>query len=152
VSTSQRRQTITIQTHHNDDGRRGKGFWQGRQPHEPDADVAGRIILVNLQLLINIASTAICHIVWHYVNDHGCTGQSFALFSWGKAWLCSVLEELLLLLLLQIRTPPHLGRCLAAATAAASAIFMHLCTNSATPNVTCYVHMCCFMVYLPLVV
>jgi hypothetical protein len=39
----------------------------------------------------------------------------------------------LLLLLLQIRTQPHLGCCLAAATAAASAIFMHLCTNSATP-------------------
>jgi hypothetical protein len=38
-----------------------------------------------------------------------------------------------LLLLLQIRTQPHLGCCLAAATAAASAIFMHLCTNSATP-------------------
>jgi hypothetical protein len=37
----------------------------------------------------------------------------------------------LLLLLLQIRTQPHLGCCLAAATAAASAIFMHLCTNSA---------------------
>jgi hypothetical protein len=33
------------------------------------------------------------------------------------------------LLLLQIRTQPHLGCCLAAATAAASAIFMHLCTN-----------------------
>jgi hypothetical protein len=28
-------------------------------------------------------------------------------------------------LLLQIRTQPHLGCCLAAATAAASAIFMH---------------------------
>jgi hypothetical protein len=40
---------------------------------------------------------------------------------------------LLLLLLLQIRTQPHLGCCLAAATAAAFAIFMHLCTNSATP-------------------
>jgi hypothetical protein len=39
----------------------------------------------------------------------------------------------LLLLLLQIRTQPHLGCCLAAATGAASAIFMHLCTNSATP-------------------
>jgi hypothetical protein len=39
----------------------------------------------------------------------------------------------LLLLLLQIRTQPHLGCCLAAATAEASAIFMHLCTNSATP-------------------
>jgi hypothetical protein len=38
-----------------------------------------------------------------------------------------------LLLLLQIRTQPHLGCCLAAATAAASAICMHLCTNSATP-------------------
>jgi hypothetical protein len=36
-------------------------------------------------------------------------------------------------LLLQIRTQPHLGCCLAAATAATSAIFMHLCTNSATP-------------------
>jgi hypothetical protein len=40
---------------------------------------------------------------------------------------------LLLLLLLQTRTQPHLGCCLAAATAAASAIIMHLCTNSATP-------------------
>jgi hypothetical protein len=39
----------------------------------------------------------------------------------------------LLLLSLQIRTQPHLGCCLAAATAAASAIFMRLCTNSATP-------------------
>jgi hypothetical protein len=41
-----------------------------------------------------------------------------------------------LLLLLQIRTrphQPHLGCCLATATAAASAIFMHLCTNSANP-------------------
>jgi hypothetical protein len=38
-----------------------------------------------------------------------------------------------LLLLLQYRTQPHLGCCLTAATAAASAIFMHLCTNSATP-------------------
>jgi hypothetical protein len=37
------------------------------------------------------------------------------------------------LLLLQIRTQPHLGCRLAAATTAASAIFMHLCTNSATP-------------------
>jgi hypothetical protein len=37
------------------------------------------------------------------------------------------------LLLLQFRTQPHLGCCLAAAVAAASAIFMHLCTNSATP-------------------
>jgi hypothetical protein len=41
--------------------------------------------------------------------------------------------RLLLLLLLQIRTQLHLGCCLAAATAAASATFMHLCTNSATP-------------------
>jgi hypothetical protein len=40
---------------------------------------------------------------------------------------------LLLLLLLPIRTQPHLGCCLAAATAAASAIFMHLCTTTATP-------------------
>jgi hypothetical protein len=40
---------------------------------------------------------------------------------------------LLLLLLLQIRTQPHLGCCLVAATAAASAIFMHLSTSSATP-------------------
>jgi hypothetical protein len=47
--------------------------------------------------------------------------------------LCSTCLLLLLLLLLQIRTQPHLGCCLAAATAAASAIFMHLCTNSATP-------------------
>jgi hypothetical protein len=39
----------------------------------------------------------------------------------------------LLLLLLQIRTQPHLGCCLAAATAAVFAIFLHLCTNSATP-------------------
>jgi hypothetical protein len=39
----------------------------------------------------------------------------------------------LLLLLLRIKTQPHLGCCLAAATAAASAIFMHLCTNSTTP-------------------
>jgi hypothetical protein len=31
------------------------------------------------------------------------------------------------------RTEPHQGCCLAAATAAASAIFMHLCTNRATP-------------------
>jgi hypothetical protein len=44
-----------------------------------------------------------------------------------------VILLLLLLLLLQIRTQPHLGCCLAAATAAASAICMHLCTNSATP-------------------
>jgi hypothetical protein len=36
---------------------------------------------------------------------------------------------LLLLLLLQIRTQPHLGCCLAAATAAASAIFMHACVR-----------------------
>jgi hypothetical protein len=41
-----------------------------------------------------------------------------------------------LLLLLQIRTQPHLGCCLAAATAAASAIFLHLCTNSALTPVT----------------
>jgi hypothetical protein len=40
---------------------------------------------------------------------------------------------LLLLLLLQIRTQHHLGCCLAAATASASAIFMHLCSNCATP-------------------
>jgi hypothetical protein len=45
---------------------------------------------------------------------------------------------LFLLLLLRFRTHlhlrllPHLGCCLAAATAAASAICMHLCTNSAT--------------------
>jgi hypothetical protein len=45
----------------------------------------------------------------------------------------SLLLRLLLLLLLQIRTQPHLGCCLAAATAAASAVFMHLCINSATP-------------------
>jgi hypothetical protein len=47
---------------------------------------------------------------------------------------CALVSNLLLLLLLQIRTQPHLGYCLAAATAAASAIFMHLCTNSATPH------------------
>jgi hypothetical protein len=47
--------------------------------------------------------------------------------------LCAILRCLFLLLLLQTRTQPHLGRCMAAATAAASAIFMHLCTNSATP-------------------
>jgi hypothetical protein len=41
--------------------------------------------------------------------------------------------ETCVILLLQIRTQPHLGCCLAAATAAASAIFVHLCTNSATP-------------------
>jgi hypothetical protein len=32
-----------------------------------------------------------------------------------------------------IRIVPHLGCCLAAAAASTSAIFMHLCTNSATP-------------------
>jgi hypothetical protein len=48
-----------------------------------------------------------------------------------SAWAVSCI--VLLLLLLQIRTQPHLGCCLAAATAAASAVFMHLCTNSATP-------------------
>jgi hypothetical protein len=42
----------------------------------------------------------------------------------------------LLLLLIKIRTQPHLGCCLAAATAAASAIFMHLCTNSVTVHIT----------------
>jgi hypothetical protein len=46
---------------------------------------------------------------------------------------CPILLLLLMRLLLQFRTQPHLGCCLAAATAAASAIFMHLCTNSATP-------------------
>jgi hypothetical protein len=44
--------------------------------------------------------------------------------------LSLIRPNLLLLLLLQIRTQPHLGCCLAAATAAASAIFVHLCTNS----------------------
>jgi hypothetical protein len=38
-----------------------------------------------------------------------------------------------IVILLQIKTQPHIGCCLAAATAAASAIFMHLCTNSTTP-------------------
>jgi hypothetical protein len=58
------------------------------------------------------------------------------LFGQASASLLLVLltmRLLLLLLLLQIRTQPHLGCCLAAATAAASAIFMHLCTNRATP-------------------
>jgi hypothetical protein len=41
--------------------------------------------------------------------------------------------HVLLLLLLHIRSQPHLGCCLAAATAAAPANFMHLCTNSAIP-------------------
>jgi hypothetical protein len=50
-----------------------------------------------------------------------------------RALFCRPPAHLLLLLLLQFRTQPHLGCCLAAATAAASAIFMHLCTNSATP-------------------
>jgi hypothetical protein len=52
-------------------------------------------------------------------------------------------KRMILLLLLQIKTQPHLGCCLAAATAAASAIFMHLCTNSAAPYVartTCIGH------------
>jgi hypothetical protein len=40
---------------------------------------------------------------------------------------CTLL--VLLLLLLQIKTQPHLGCCLAAAVAAASAFFMHLCTK-----------------------
>jgi hypothetical protein len=46
---------------------------------------------------------------------------------------------------LQIRTQPHLGCCLAAATAATSVIFMHLCTNSNTPYTsrhTCHVMSC----------
>jgi hypothetical protein len=48
---------------------------------------------------------------------------------------CSLIPVFrLLLLLLQFRTQPHLGCCLAAAVAAASTIFMHLCTNSATPK------------------
>jgi hypothetical protein len=38
-----------------------------------------------------------------------------------------------LLFLLQFRTQLHLGCCLAAATAAASETFMHLCTYRATP-------------------
>jgi hypothetical protein len=44
---------------------------------------------------------------------------------------CHDVLLLLLLLLLQIRTQPYLGCCLAAATAAASAIFMHynVCYN-----------------------
>jgi hypothetical protein len=55
-----------------------------------------------------------------------------------KLWLvwreCSTWHETpIVLLLLQIRTRLHLGCCLAAATAAASAMFMHLCMNSATP-------------------
>jgi hypothetical protein len=51
------------------------------------------------------------------------------------AFLLAKLDQcLLLLLLLQFRTQPHLGCCLAAVTAAASAIFMHLCTDSATPQ------------------
>jgi hypothetical protein len=59
----------------------------------------------------------------------------------GHASKCGALKGLsqglvLALLLLQIRTQPHLGCCLAAATAAASAIFMLLCTNSATSTDT----------------
>jgi ABC-type transporter Mla subunit MlaD len=39
-----------------------------------------------------------------------------------------------LLTLMQFTSQPHLGCCLAAASAAASAIFMQLCTNSATAS------------------
>jgi hypothetical protein len=50
-----------------------------------------------------------------------------------EGWVGRLLVDMLLLLLLQLRTQPHLGCCLSAATAAASTIFMHLCTSSATP-------------------
>jgi hypothetical protein len=62
--------------------------------------------------------------IGHCITTCGCDAMDLDLLGSGA---------LLLLLLLQIRTQPHLGCCLAAATAAPSAIFMHLCTNSATP-------------------
>jgi hydrogenase/urease accessory protein HupE len=63
---------------------------------------------------------------------YGCFhGLDYVELLWSE--LCVCLCLLLVLLLLQIRTQPLLGCCLAAATAAASAIFMRLCTNSATP-------------------
>jgi hypothetical protein len=48
----------------------------------------------------------------------------------------AMLASIVIVVVLQIRARPHLGCCLAAATAAASAIFMQLCTNSATLNIT----------------
>jgi hypothetical protein len=41
--------------------------------------------------------------------------------------------ESVIAIVITFRTQPHLGCCLAAPTAAASAIFMHLCTNRTTP-------------------
>jgi hypothetical protein len=53
----------------------------------------------------------------------------FAEYNGERAHLFLHLFALLLVLISQFRTQPLLGCCLAAATAAASAIFMHLCTT-----------------------
>jgi hypothetical protein len=95
----------------------------------------------------------VCYIVLH-------RNQPWRLLSTHVKHSCTnqLTSALLLLLLLQIRTQPHLGSCLAAATAAASAIFVHLCTNSVTQytsrqhirscndvNLCCYAALLCFM-------
>jgi hypothetical protein len=76
----------------------------------------------------------------HMRSFDGCFyGLDYVVLLWSGLWSADdasmmhlwATRSLLLLLLSQFRTQPHLGCCLAASTAAASAIFMHLCTNIA---------------------
>jgi hypothetical protein len=92
---------------------------------------------VNHFSLLNCTHTVHSSFLTHGVNGSLQYEGLRATLGWCSClrlgWFAVTMSIVLLLLLLQIRTQPHLGCCLAAATSAASAIFMHLCTNNATP-------------------
>jgi hypothetical protein len=71
--------------------------------------------------------------VWNQAIQSEPDAKQWEQWEWKGSFHQSEPQGAALFLLLQIRTPPHLSCCLVAATAAASATFMQLCTNIATP-------------------